>query len=273
MLKTMVTITALWAVCLFATTSAQAAVYVDGSVFSDDFPGSALGSHWTTEIGGAGSATVASSVVTFDSVGGGYPGGGDYASIWGSSAYLSGLGSSTDWGAEVRFKVPGHLFTIVAGEVASPYHKPRNWRLLDGRVAGDQLGRAIDLRVLKDGTGADGATYSLGWAGDDWPDNDLRDATVIATLNKDQWYTAVLHRKSDGNVDIYLDDSLISTQSVLSVANPDFFRLGDGGSYVGGIMEVDYIKAGGFVPEPATLAVLAIGGLMGLLSRKRRKQR
>ena len=270
MLRKMCLCAALLSVCLLATTSAQAAISVGTDVFSDDFPGSALASNWTTEVDTTGSITVASSVVTFDSTT--YPSGSFYCSIWGSDTDLSGLGSSTDWGAEVRFKVPGNLATIVAYEEDSPYDKPREWKLLAGQEAGgSQLGRAIDLRLLKDGTGADGATYSLGWAGDDWPDNEFRDPTVIATLNKDQWYTAVLHRKSDGNVDIYLDDSLISTQSVITVANPDFFMLGERGSYMAGIMEVDYIKVGAFIPEPATLAVLAIGGLMGLLSRKRRK--
>ena len=44
----------------------------------------------------------------------------------------------------------------------------------------------------------------------------------------------------------------------------------DGGDQSVDNLLVDYINVGVFIPEPATLAVLAIGGLMGLLSRKRR---
>jgi|GEM_PF-1784456 len=255
---------------------------VDGSIFSDHFDGSQAVSNGpgnpnsmpqliTTSWKGAAystgaatpSVTVGSSLVTLDS------GLGDTAYMNGIDAQLSGLGSSTDWGAEIRFKVTGTLATNEAGG--------RDYFLLNGiRNAATLDGSyGIDLRLAQDDSGADGDTYSLGWWGYD--SNSSRAATIIAEgLNKRQLYTVSAHRKSDGNVDIYLDGSLISTQAAINAGaadyNPLLFGIGDGASSVAGTVSIDYVNVGAMLPEPGSMVLLAIGCicLLAYAWRKRR---
>jgi hypothetical protein len=255
---------------------------IDGSIFSDHFSGSqvvsngpgnpntmpqAIGTTWNGAAYSAGaitpSITVAGSMLTLDS------GLVDTASISGLSTQLSGLGRSTDWGAEIRFKVTGSLATNeAAGRDYFLLSGIRDSAALDGSYG-------IDLRLAQDGSGADGDTYSLGWWGYD--SNSRRAATIIATgLNKEQLYTVSAHRKSDGYVDIYLDGSLISTQAAINADAADFnpllFEIGDGASSVAGTVAIDYVNVGRMVPEPGSIVLLGMG-CIGLLARAWRHRR
>jgi hypothetical protein len=148
---------------------------------------------------------------------------------------LAGLGSATDWYAEARFRVTGNMRTTPDRDVI----------LLSGRSAptADGVNRGVDFRLMQDATGPDGATFNLGWHG---YGDARRVAKVIASgLNKGQFYTVSAHRKSNDNVDVYLNGKRIATETVLGLPdNPLLFGIGEvaGNSSVEAL-SMDYVKA------------------------------
>jgi len=251
-----------------ATASAQAS-----TIFFDGFDGSQVVSNpspytgtmpvsipatWEATVYGTDAITVGGGVATFNT------GTIETATMSGISTQLSGLGSSTDWTAEVRFKATGTL--AAAGT--------RDYALLDGiRSAATLVSYGIDLRLVQDDSGVNSNTYNLGW----WGYGDAnRTAEIIATgLTKNEFHIATAHRKSDGNVDIYLDSNYVATKAAINAGptnfNPLLFRIGDGSSSVAGTVTLDYVSVTA-VPEPGSLALLSVG-LIGLLAYAWRKRR
>ncbi len=64
-------------------------------------------------------------------------------------------------------------------------------------------------------------------------------------LNIDQWYTVIGHRKTDGNVYIYVDDSLVGTKPViLGGSDPTVLKAGDAAGGDAGAVVYDYMRVG-----------------------------
>jgi hypothetical protein len=261
-------VVALLLVGVLATASAQAS-----TIFFDGFDGSQVVSNpapytgtmpvsvpatWNATVYGTDVITIGGGVATFNS------GAIETGTLAGISTQLSGLGSTTDWTAEVRFKATGTLATNGSN---------RDYNLLTGDTDAAVLNTTgIDFRLMQDGSGAGGGTYSLGWYGYDGIVGTRVPSLLATGLAKDQFYIAAAHRKSDGNVDIYLNGSLIATKTAINLpVNPLLFRIGDGSSSVAGTVSLDYVSVTA-VPEPGSMVLLSIG-LVGLLAYAWRKRR
>lgn len=244
---------ALLVAAAFATSPAQAvALTVDGSIFFDDFPGMGsvadttkwpLGLQYAT---GGSTFTLGGGLLALDS--GVDPG---IATL--DSVTLT-FSDNNNWAGQVRFQMTGSLEGSEGEELFTM------WK-------GDYSDRTgARLAAYEDGTGPNGSTFTLGW-----------DGSGIATLNKDQFYELSVLRKPDGNVDIYVDDSLISTQAVmpgdLTTVSPRV-RIGDAYSgAVAGHAQFDYLSIGQLVPvpEPSSMA-LSSTVFLGLLAYARKRR-
>ena len=185
-----------------------------------------------------------------------------YAAVNSADNILSGLGTSTNWAAEIRF--------AVTGAMSAPANQ--SFLLLTGISGTTWTATGVDLRLLQDSTGVNGSTYSLGWLGWDGS-NGSRVATVITTLTKGTTYVVDAVRKSNGTVDIYLNDALIANKAAIGTANPTKLYIGDeaSGAIYANDVKIDYVRVG-IVPEPSIMAMLvtAVLGLIAYAWRKRR---
>ena len=231
-----------------------AAISVDGSVFEDQFDAALSSSLWYLPY--CTNNTIHDSLVDIDN-----PGPDGNAQLISDLNNL-GLPDPTEWGMESRFEVP-------AGAVintSNPAHSYAIWLGYTGTATWSQGG--INLGFAQDASGESGSTYSLSWGGAADP--------VAIGLNKGTIYTTVAHRKSDGNVDIYLDDVLVATRPVFDDgggSTPTMFGMGDGyGGDTYGRAVYDYVKVGNIVPEPSSVTMLiAIGvSLLAYAWRRRR---
>jgi hypothetical protein len=278
----LLTMVCVGAFALFIAASAQAQFNVGTEVLSDDFTGSTLNAPWGAFTGNAGTATLdgVSSMLlqTFRS-------GTSGSRYIRSNASLedltdlsyAGLASANDWGVEIKFQM---LSSVDTGEWVSPYDS-RQWIILAGTTdsaARSQVVQGFDLRATR----YDGTHWALGWYGFDFTGgvSTLRTVDFLGlggeiSRNQDTTYTIDLHRKPDGMVDIYLDGTLLGTESLIGGLNPVGLMAGDiTQAGVGGKMALDLVKIGSFteVPEPATLTSLATG-LFVLLAYNWRKRR
>ena len=257
------------AIVLFGMSPVTKASVVDGSIFFDHFPGTALDSgKWPAGDGfnGGGTVTVDSSLLTVATVL--------------NTAYMVRSSSATplifpvptDWAAEALFRMTG---TLQSNDGASGQLNAHSEIILAGNLSGDFRSRGFDLRAVQSGaTNSD--VFDLGWYGFD--NSGTRAPLILATgLNKDQFYTVSAHRKSDNTVDIYLNDGLIGTQPLI-VANPAHLQLGDysPSSRIAATLALDYVSVGNFVPpiipEPSSMSLMtmAVLGLMGYARRNRK---
>lgn len=235
-----------------ATASAHAgAITVDGSIFADDFNGTTLD---TVKWSGAGGYINSPSTRSFD---------GASLTCYSTPVSYNCIDSATlafgsTWAEQIRFNVSG---TLSSSNSLKQYSLLETWdSAYTGRVG-------VLLRAGQDGTGADGATYSLTWG--------TGGTDVLATLSKGQFYTITANRKNDGNVDIYVDDTLTATRAVIG-GTPAILRLGDGytgADGAGGTVSFDYVKVGTFsmVPEPSSMTLLVSAGLGLLVCAWRRR--
>jgi hypothetical protein len=174
-----------------------------------------------------------------------------------------------------------------------------NWSILSGFATTDEnLGwfadslKGFDLRAVRNSL-----NWNLAWYGADFVDTsrtstfiDLgNDVTQQNWLHNEETYTIGLHRKSDGNVDIYFtgnvykasDDSLVqsynnelvATMPLIDGVNPGGLIAGDyTQSAIGGKMMLDSVKIGvAEVPEPASSYLIAMG--LGSVVFRRKKQK
>ena len=81
------------------------------------------------------------------------------------------------------------------------------------------------------------STYDLIW-GHESP-------IIIAELNKGQFYTIAVDRKSNDMVDVYLDGDWLREESAIGTGTPDFLLIGDGnGVLMSGQVQIDFVNVG-----------------------------
>ena len=212
---------------LVVSVAAQAQFTVDGSIFSDDFPGSAL-SGWDTSVfyGPGTTQTVHDSLL-------------DQNTPVSGENYVTKILTFPDtssWAGEVRFQVPS------GATLSTPVAGTGSYEIFTMNASGwGHAGAAMNLR--EDGSGASGSTYSLLYS---------PEYTYVATLNKGQFYTAAVDRKSDDTVDIYLDGVFMGTEDAWGPSTiADFILVGDGRSGdVSGQVQFDWVKVGVPLPPP-----------------------
>lgn len=229
---------------------------VGTQVFGDDFSGTALDStKWTSAVSGSFTPAVLVNV--------NYPG--THVEIY-SAGHLNQMAhidtvnnltftaSPNDWWAQVAFQFP-----VQGGVWAAPnasVNTARQYIILQGKDAnGPTQGNAqgFDLRAVRYGPGL----WGLAWYGID--DTSLRIAEILDdnagagyAFSDTQTYVASVHRKSDGNVDIYFDttsgdgsaSNLIATKPLILGLNPVGLTAGEFSVTCAGYLLIDYVKIG-----------------------------
>lgn len=161
---------------------------------------------------------------------------------------------SDDWWAQVAFKFPVQAGLWTAPNAAES--SARQYVVLQGQHAinGTQANaQGFDLRAVRYG----GGLWALAWHGFD--DSTLRVAEILDDnaeqgyeFNDTQNYVVSVHRKSDGNVDIYLDKTagdgtaseLIATKPLIGDANPVGLTSGDWSTGSAGYLLLDWVNIG-----------------------------
>ncbi len=191
--------------------------------------------------------------------------------------------SPNEWVAAIRFRVDGDLNSAVG--VGGAGTSARQPVLLQGTsddwIAGDtQEAIAIDLRLTETNDDADGvgAKFNLGWHGHDGTGDGRQPELLAGGLDKGIFYTVTAHRKSNDTVDIYLDNTLLSTKGLLvgvAASNfgeeiPDFVRIaGDLSGTTSLNITVDYLTIG-LVPEPSTVLIGVLGFIaVGIMAQRK----
>lgn len=248
------------AVVLLAVGLASAAVVSDGSIFDDEFNGTALDTSNWTQYGTTGNvhafADVASGQLNLES---------RFTELdkYIGSSTLN-FGSATEWAAQIKFLV---MSDMVAGAT------PISITAYGGREAVLIAGLNSSLNSAKDFyvslvEGSSGDKFTLGWGGFMAPISVVPLSVASTDLLRNTEYDLVIHHRTDNEIDFYLDGSLIATRSAFP-GIADRLGIGDfsGGTTVR--LKADYVRVGMPVPEPVTLTLLGIGSLMALRRRRR----
>ena len=246
---------------------------VDGSIFDDEFNGTALEKWYDTYPDADPSDSVSGGFATITST---HPG--SYYGKYSTIDAVDFSSASGDWWLEVKFKMTGYLDD--SNEKTGSTQRKSSWMILSGDSAHSAYVEGFDLRALEHtNENHTESVYDLGWWGSNNNSGEyyIKAEVLYENLNKDQFYTLYLHRTTEGNVDIYLDGTdaadLIATKALIHDTEPSYMTLGDSASTdVGGTMVLDYVKVGELVPEPSTLALLA-AGMVGLLAYAWRKRK
>ena len=224
-----------YALLLVTATATASNELIAGDLFSDEFNGSELdGNKWTPTISGSGEVTVGGGLVKIKSAEG------PDAGILTGVANALALGYMDDWRVDVRFAVLDETpLSSYNGE------NPRQYAVLQGGDAKWSAVSGIDFRILADASGPSGKTYSLAWWGMD-NTGPTRQAEILKPdLTKNTYYSLSAHRKADGNVDIYLDGTLLATRPVINGDQPPAsFRAGDLSAGNRGTLSLDYVRVG-----------------------------
>ncbi len=221
---------------------------VDGSIFRDDFDGDAVDADkWVVAASSGGALSVADGAMTLHT-----PADEGIAYLTGA-APLDFSGSPDDWWVEVRFKMGESLTTNS--------WKLRHWTVLGGMTVPPATWemRGFDLRVMQQGA-ENSPIFILGWWGWDNGDNERSPEWLVSNLKKGRFYIVKIHRKPDGNVDIYLDDRLIAVRPLIASQNPGVLKCGDISTYMNGTQIVDYVKVGALVPTSPDSGKKPAGG-------------
>jgi hypothetical protein len=89
--------------------------------------------------------------------------------------------------------------------------------------------------------------------------------------NDNNWHNYAVHfNQAADEISFYVDENLLGTLDLTTFAGGAYANYGNdfvghGGTFV---TEVDNYQVGSFIPEPASIALLGLGGLM-LIRRKR----
>ena len=256
-------------VCLVAS-NAMAVPVSDGSIFFDDFTGAAgalttADPRWD-QVDGTITLDGTTLATHSDNLSG---------IVGGRSVLLDFSSAPNEWIATARFQINGTLNTT----------STRQYHILSGSTDRSPLGSDLwesigfDVRAeeVAGNTAGTGSTFNLRWFG--WDNiNDTRVTSSISgasALNKGEFYTLTLHRKSDDMIDIYLEDTLIDTKSVLvgsaggsvpGLENPKRLQFGDFSTLIAANVTFDYFSMGSQyvvppVPEPSSAMIWGIMGL------------
>ena len=210
---------------LVVSVAAQAAWRVDGSIFSDDFPGTALGAGYNEDMFyGNTTRTIHDSLLDIDD-----PAAGDGAGYLTTDPLT--FPDPDVWAVEVRFQVP------LGTTMVTPTAGSTMYELISvQKAAWGPTGGFMGIR--QDNTGSTGTTYDLIYG--------LFTPTIIATLNKGQFYTIAAARQSDDMVDVYLDGLLLGDMLAEQPTEiPNFILFGDGnGAELSGHLQIDFVRVG-----------------------------
>ncbi len=244
---------------------AQAAVYSDGSIFLDQFDGTALdSSNWSSSAESPSLITVADGKVNLDSV----TGGGNF--VMESIAALN-YGALTEWASEIRFKIT-ELGPLSQGlPTGDSGDLPREVILFGGNDGGSGWGTWEDFTfTLLEEADGDANEFTLGWR----HRTDATPEVLAANVARDAWHRLTAYTRSDGQVEIWLDDSLVATKTSLG-GQPNLVRVRDASSSVATNLTIDYVAIGAAtttpIPEPTSILLLGTGilGIVGFLRNKR----
>ncbi|MFQ5433419.1 MAG: hypothetical protein ACE5FD_00940 [Anaerolineae bacterium] len=248
--------------------SVSGAIVSDGSVFADEFNVAGLdAAKWDLRVTNATFTVDGGGVAQFIDFDPGAPEG-DVIIV---SKPTLNYGTMTEYAAEINFRVSNDSRATLNNDALN-----RQVSLLTGRSTGGlPLGggptRELAVVLLE---GTTSAKFSLGWGiYFDNPGGPLAYTPITGAidLDRDTFHKLVVHRRSNGtDMDIYLNDGLITTLSNLGNGMPEELAVGDINGDTGVIMQVDYVRLGAAVPEPATLGLVTCGVLMMLGAPRKR---
>jgi len=229
------------AVVVLGFGTAGAAVVSDGAIFSDEFSGSVLDTGKWTEEGTTGNphafVTVGEGKMTLES---------RFTEL-DKDIHSSGfsIGTATEWVVEIKFSI---LSDMVPG--GTPISTSNRQSILIGGVAATGPAYTKDFVVsLLEGSAAD--KFTLGWGADVLsPISAVVLSPAATDLSRNTDYTLVLHHRTDNEVDIYLDGTIISTRSSLTAEKPGALFIGDWSGSTALRMTADYVRVGNPVTGP-----------------------
>jgi hypothetical protein len=245
----------------------------NASILADDFNGATLDPQWAPHVSNNGSVAMDGTNSVLIRTGSSGTG---TARFRRSTAYINyetdgGLNygaSSNDWALEIKFQMQNETGGF---EWESAVGSGYQWSILGGYTTSDTNGwstvQGFDLRAVRNGL-----KWSLGWYGGDYPGGVFfdRPSTIDIVpepslqaywLHNNETYTIGLHRKSDGNVDIYFtgnvydgttdvlitnyNNQFLATKPLILGANPGGLVVGDWSQLgIGGKMALDSLKIG-----------------------------
>lgn len=248
--------------------SARAAVFSDGAYFNDEFDGTSLDTtKWTqgtpnqthafVEVGG-GLVRIESRFQDLD------------AFIRSNPGQIS-YGAATEWATEVRFQIHPLSASVQADNQGLNSTTPEREAVLIGGlpVASDFY---VTLREATDPNDPD-TKFTLTWGAYNAPSSAVPISPATIDLNRQQFYTLVLHHRPDDEVDVYLDGTLVATRTAFNQPDDQAAQLllGDISGATAAIMDIDYVRVGTpVVPEPMSAGLLVAIGIGATLRRRRR---
>ena len=245
----------------------------DGSIFSEDFDGSAVNpTRWTPQQSGLTSQiTVAGGRAHLESRDRSGPNGEVLASDASLLSSLLDLDGQDEWAAEIRFRIN----RADAAQLSTGGSTPREIHLLSGTNAAGNSVRDFSLTLLTHPS--EPALFTLGWSSWIGP----TDASVLGygveEVSFDVYHDLVLHRGADGEFDMYFDGLWLASRSSLGGGLPERLLIGDISSLLGVNMDIDYVRVGSAivtpVPEPVAVSWVVVAGAVLLVRHRDRRIR
>ena len=103
--------------------------------------------------------------------------------------------------------------------------------------------------------------------------NDIGDENFVTDMDNTGWHTWRVVKEAEVGFWFYRDGELLNSEALAAGGNSNKTFAGDYSSTLSGDWEMDYYALDGTgafapVPEPITMALLGLGGLLGLRRRK-----